>query len=80
MKTHIHPRTLLLFAMTAVVSLACVHLGDLVGRLLGSAPASEPAVIGDIASLLGCTASAVGMYCILRFTLCRGAADPARSC
>jgi hypothetical protein len=45
-------------ALTAVFSLAAGHLVDLGSQVLGSGPASTPALVGDIAGLLACGASA----------------------
>jgi hypothetical protein len=45
-------------ALTAVFSLTAGHLVDLGSQVLGTGPASTPAVVGDIAGLLACGASA----------------------
>jgi hypothetical protein len=45
-------------ALTAVFSLAAGHLVDLGGQLLGPGHASTPALVGDIAGLVACAASA----------------------
>jgi hypothetical protein len=45
-------------ALTAVFSLAAGHLVDLGSQVLGSGPASTPALVGDIAGLVACAASA----------------------
>jgi hypothetical protein len=54
----ISPNTLIIVALTAVVSLAAGHLVDLGTQVLGSGPASTPALIGDIAGLAACAISA----------------------
>jgi hypothetical protein len=50
---------LITIAFTAVFSLAAGHLTDLSAQLLGSGPASTPALIGDGAGLIACALSAL---------------------
>jgi hypothetical protein len=45
-------------ALTAVFSLTAGHLVDLGSQVTGSGPTSTPALVGDIAGLLACGASA----------------------
>jgi hypothetical protein len=54
----ITPNVLIGIALTAVFSLAAGHLVDLGSQVLGSGPSSTPALVGDIAGLLACGASA----------------------
>jgi hypothetical protein len=58
MKKLITPHNLVVLALTAVFSLAAAHLVDLGSQVLGSGPASTPALIGDIAGLICCAVSA----------------------
>ena len=52
------PAGLMMVALTAVFSLAAAHLTDLGIQVLGSGPASTPALIGDVLGLLACAVSA----------------------
>jgi hypothetical protein len=52
------PNGLIILALTAVFSLAAGHLTDLGAQILGSGPASTPALVGDAAGLLACAVSA----------------------
>jgi hypothetical protein len=58
MKKLITPHNLAVLALTAVFSLASAHLVDLGSQILGSGPASTPALIGDTAGLICCAVSA----------------------
>jgi hypothetical protein len=58
MKKLITSHNLIVLAFTAVISLASAHLVDLGSQILGSGPASTPALIGDIAGLICCAISA----------------------
>jgi hypothetical protein len=63
---------LVVVALTAVVSLATGHLTDLGAQLLGSGPASTPALLGDVAGLIACGISAwYGRRYISRSQGCR---------
>lgn len=49
---------LVVVALTAVVSLAAAHLVGLGDQVLGSGPTSTFALVGNIAGLIACAASA----------------------
>jgi hypothetical protein len=62
---------LIIIALTAVFSLAAGHLTDLGAQLLGSGPASTPALIGDGAGLIACALSArYGLRHLSRSSTC----------
>jgi hypothetical protein len=52
------PNGLIIIALTAVFSLAAGHLTDVGAQILGSGPASTAALVGDVAGLIACAASA----------------------
>jgi hypothetical protein len=52
------PNTLIVIALTAVVSLTAAHLVGLGEQILGSGPTSTFALVGNIAGLVACAGSA----------------------
>ncbi len=63
---------LIILALSAVLALAVGHLTDLGTQLLGSGTPSTPVLLGDVAGLLGCAASAIyGVRCLRRSRDCR---------
>jgi hypothetical protein len=67
----ITPDGLLILALTAVFSLAVGQLTDLGTQVLGSGPASTPALAGDVAGLIACAVSAhFGLRRVLRRRAC----------
>jgi hypothetical protein len=52
------PNTLIVIALTAVVSLTAAHLVGLGEQILGSGPTSTFTLVGNIAGLIACAASA----------------------
>jgi hypothetical protein len=55
---HLTPNGLIILALTAVFSLAAGHATDLGAQILGSGPASTPALAGDVVGLIACAISA----------------------
>jgi hypothetical protein len=67
----ITPYSLIVLALTAVVSLASGHLVDLGEQLLGSGPPSTLAIVGDSVGLIACAASAwFGIRALSRTRAC----------
>jgi hypothetical protein len=55
----LNSNALIVIALTAVFSLAAGHLTDAGAQLLGSGPASTPALIGGAAGLIACALTAL---------------------
>jgi hypothetical protein len=62
---------LVIVALTAIFSLAAGHLTDLAAQIFSSGGPTTPALIGDVAGLIACAASALyGVRSLRRLHTC----------